>query len=244
MEGSLEKHEMSGTPFWRHGFGHGIIPAAVREHHYPGSGSENDPFIVSRITDDEGDPQRFSTTKKWGITALIALATLSCSFDSSTFSSVIQDIRDEFHASTTVGTLGISLFVLGFAVGPLFWAPLSELHGRWIVFAFTIPVFTIFNAATAGAQNIETILIPSFLAGSFGSSPLANGGGVLVDLFSANERSLAMSLYAAAPFLGPALGPIVGGFLGEAGGWRWVEGIMAIFAGIASFLLTLLVPET
>ena len=41
-----------------------------------------------------------------------------------------------------------------------------------------------------------------------------------------------MAFFAAAPFLGPALGPISGGFLGLTNGWRWVEGFLAIFCGV------------
>ena len=53
-----------------------------------------------------------------------------------------------------------------------------------------------------------------------------------------------MSVFAAAPFMGPTLGPIVGGFLGEAKGWRWVEGLMAIFTGVLWIIGSLTIPET
>jgi multidrug resistance protein len=137
-----------------------------------------------------------------------------------------------------------SLFVLGFAVGPLLWAPLSELFGRQILFFGTYAALTAFNAGAAGAQNIETLLILRFFAGAFGSSPLTNAGGVIADMFPARERGLAMTLFAAAPFMGPALGPIVGGFVGETVGWRWIEGVVAIFTGLLWIIGSLLVPET
>lgn len=93
-----------------------------------------------------------------------------------------------------------SLFVLGFAIGPLLWAPLSELYGRQILFFVTYAALTAFNAGAAGSQNIETLLILRFFAGSFGSSPLTNAGGVIADMFPARERGLALTLFAAAPF--------------------------------------------
>jgi multidrug resistance protein len=137
-----------------------------------------------------------------------------------------------------------SLFVLGFAVGPLLWAPLSELFGRQVLFFGTYAALTAFNAGAAGAQNIETLLILRFFAGAFGSSPLTNAGGVIADMFPARERGLAMTLFASAPFLGPALGPIVGGFVGQTVGWRWIEGVVAIFTGLLWIVGSLLVPET
>lgn len=108
----------------------------------------------------------------------------------------------------------------------------------------TYAAFTAFNAGVAGSQNIQTVIILRFFAGAFGSSPLTNAGGVIADCFPARQRGLAMSIFAAAPFLGPALGPVAGGFLGEAAGWRWVMGLMAAFSGLAFFVGTAVVPET
>ena len=141
-------------------------------------------------------------------------------------------------------TLGLSLFVLGFAVGPLLFAPLSELYGRQILFVSTYFALAAFNAGAAGAQNIQTLLVIRFLAGAFGSSPLTNAGGQIADMFGADLVGLAMSLFVAAPFVGPALGPIIGGFLAETVGWRWVEGFLAIFTGAMWLLGTLVIPET
>lgn len=105
-------------------------------------------------------------------------------------------------------------------------------------------MLTIFNAAACGAQNIQTLIILRFFAGSFGSSPLTNAGGVIADMFPAAQRGLATTLFAAAPFLGPVIGPIVGGFVGETIGWRWIEGIMAIFTGVLWIVGSILIPET
>lgn len=165
-------------------------------------------------------------------------------FVSSAFSGGIDQVLRTFDIGEEVVTLGISLFVLGFAIGPLLWAPLSELYGRQVLFTGTYALLTAFNAGAAGSQNIQTLIILRFFAGAFGSSPLTNAGGVIADMFPASDRGLAMSVFAAAPFLGPTLGPIVGGFLGETEGWRWVEGLMAIFTGTLWIIGSLTIPET
>lgn len=112
------------------------------------------------------------------------------------------------------------------------------------MFAISYGGLTAFNAGAAGSQNIQTLIILRFFAGAFGSSPLTNAGGVIADMFPASQRGMALSIFAAAPFMGPTLGPIVGGFLGETEGWRWVEGLMAIFTGILWILCMLSIPET
>lgn len=120
----------------------------------------------------------------------------------------------------------------------------TEFYGRQILFIGTYMALTAFNAGAAGAQNIQTLVILRFFAGAFGASPLTNAGGVIADMFPADERGLAMAVFAAAPMLGPCIGPIAGGFLGESKGWRWVEGLMAIFTGAIWIVASLLTPET
>jgi len=211
---------------------------------YKGAGTETDPYIVTWIDEDPVNPMNYPQWLKWMIVSLVAIATLAVAFVSSAYSGGIEEILSEFGIVQIIGTLGISLFVLGFAVGPLMWAPMSELFGRQYLFFGTYMALTAFNAGAAGAKNIETLIILRFLAGAFGSSPLTNAGGVIADMFQASERGLAMSFFAAAPFLGPVIGPIVGGFAGQTIGWRWVEGIMAIFTGVLWITCGLLVPET
>jgi multidrug resistance protein len=156
----------------------------------------------------------------------------------------IRELVYGLHASSELITAGVSLFVLGFALGPLVWAPLSETIGRQYVFFSTFALFTAFLAGCAGVNNIGSLLVLRFFAGSFGSSPFTNAGGVISDIFSAQERGLAITIFSLAPCLGPALGPMVGGFLGENEGWRWVQGLLAIFAGVMWILASFVVPET
>ncbi|KAK4043980.1 putative transporter mfs2 [Parachaetomium inaequale] len=222
---------------------HGVTDV-VLNHSYPGQGTPESPYVVDFLPQDGSNPMQYSRTKKWTITLLQALATLAVAFVSTAYSGGISEIIKYFQVSTIVAILGISLFVLGFAVGPLLWAPLSEFHGRQIVFFFTYFGLAAFSAGAAGAQNIHTLIILRFFAGSFGASPLTNAGGVIADMFNAQERGLATSVFAMAPFLGPTIGPIAGGFLGEAAGWRWVEGLMATFTGLLWIACSLYVPET
>ncbi|KAF8848819.1 MFS general substrate transporter [Acephala macrosclerotiorum] len=220
------------------------ITPQVLEHQYSGSGTEEDPYIVEFLHNDPRNPRNFSTRGKWFITILVAVATLGVTFDSSAYTGGMRQIIQQFDVNEEVATLGISLFVLGFAIGPLLWAPLSELYGRQIVFIATYGVLTVLCAGAAGSQNIQTLIALRAFAGAFGSSPLTNAGGVIADLFTAEQRGLATAFFAAAPFLGPTLGPIVGGFVGETEGWRWIIGLMAIFSGVMWILCTLMVPET
>lgn len=70
---------------------------------------------------------QYSQTKKWSVMMLMAFATLAVTFASSAYSGGVFAIIEYFQVSTIVAILGISLYVLGFAIGPLLWAPLSGM---------------------------------------------------------------------------------------------------------------------
>ncbi|CAI7580151.1 unnamed protein product [Penicillium pancosmium] len=229
---------------WRLTFDQGVVTQEVLRHPYPGSGTEESPYAVTWIPDDPRNPMNFSEKQKWFYTLLVATATLAVSLVSSAYTGGVAEIEEQFNIGSEVSTLGVSLFVLGFAIGPLLWAPLSELFGRQILFFGTYAALTVFNAAICGSENAWTLIIFRFLAGSFGSSPLTNAGGVIADIFPAKQRGIAMSLFASAPFLGPVLGPIIGGFLGMTKGWKWVMGFLAILSGAVWIIGGLFLPET
>lgn len=239
-----QSHLPNKVPHWKLVLDQTLITPEVANWRYKGSGTENNPFVLEYIKNDPRDPLNLPTWKKWVSTSIAGFSILAVAFASSAFTGGIPGVIEEFNISSEVSTLGISLYVLGFALGPLLWAPLSELYGRQKLFVATYGMVTIFLAASTGSKNIQTLLIFRFLSGAFGSSPLTNAGGVVADLFTGDQRGLAMSVFAIAPFMGPTLGPVAGGFLGAAKGWRWVEGLMAIFTGTLWILCSAIVPET
>ena len=118
--------------------------------------------------------------------------------------------------------LVMSIFVLAYAIGPLVWGPLSELHGRMVILQSTNLLYLVFNLGCGLAQTKTQMIAFRFLAGLGGSAPLAIGGGVLSDLFTAEQRGRAMGVYSLTPLLGPAVGPIAGAFIAERTTWRWI----------------------
>jgi multidrug resistance protein len=241
---SVEKGVPKGIPTWRKIFDQGSVSQYIIDQDYDGAGTEEDPYQVSWVEEDPWDPMLFSAVKKWLIMVLVGIETLAVALLSSAYSGSIAEILVDFQVSEEVALLGISLFVIGFAVGPLFWAPLSEVYGRRYMMIASAVGLTAFTAGSAGSQNIWTLIILRFFAGCLGSAPFAVSGGVIADTFPAISRGLASGLYCAASLLGPTLGPIIGGFLSENAGWRWVEGLVAAFAGLFAIITILTLPET
>lgn len=114
-----EKIEISAPttiPYWRMVFDQGVVTQQIINHPYPGSGTDEDPFVVTWIPDDPRNPMNFSEAKKWTYTMVVAIATLAVSLVSSAYTGGIREIMMEFGIGQELATLGVSLFVLGFAV--------------------------------------------------------------------------------------------------------------------------------
>lgn len=141
----------------------------------------------------------------------------------------VPQVLEEFDITNNqLATFVVSVFVLGFALGPIVIAPLSEVYGRNMVYHVCNATFTVFTIACALATNIGMLIAFRFLAGFSGVAVLTIGSGSIVDMMPANRRGRAMALWTGGPILGPVVGPICGGFLVEDLGWRWVFWVIAI----------------
>lgn len=152
--------------------------------------------------DDPLHAQNWTTRKKLAMGVMLAFDALSASMGSSIFSSATGPVAAEFGVGREVGTLGTSLFVFGYAFGPLAWAPISELYGRRPPLVIAALGFSIFTIAVAVGKDIQTILICRFFAGLCGSSPLAIVAAVFADMFSNQVRGLAVAVFSATVFMG------------------------------------------
>jgi multidrug resistance protein len=157
----------------------------------------------------------------------------------------LSTISKQFGVTNEVeASLMLSIFVLAYAIGPLFLGPASEMYGRVIVLQTSNLLYFFFNLGCGLARTKVQMIIFRFLAGLGGSAPLALGGGVLSDLFPAEQRGRAVGIYSLAPLLGPAIGPIAGGFITENTTWRWVFYATTIADGVIQFVGLFLLQET
>jgi multidrug resistance protein len=124
------------------------------------------------------------------------------------------------------------------------FAPLSEILGRRIIYATTLLVAVVFIIPCAVGQNMATLLVCRAIDGIAFSAPMTLVGGTLADLWKTEERGVPMAAFSAAPFIGPAIGPLAGGFIADNLGWRWLYWIQLILSGAVWVLITFTVPET
>ena len=196
--------------------------------------------------DDPENPQNWSKFKKFFVTFEITFLTFSVYIGSAIFTSGIEDVVRVFGVSQVAATLGLTLFVLGYALGPVIWAPLSEIPqiGRNPVYIITLAVFVILQVPTALAVNFGMLLAFRFLTGFIGSPSLATGGASIGDMYAPNKRAYGIAIWGVGAVCGPTLGPLVGGFAAEAKGWTWTIWELMWLSGFALVLFFFFLPET
>ncbi|KAJ4255991.1 hypothetical protein NW762_009065 [Fusarium torreyae] len=208
--------------------------------------TSEDQLVDFEGPDDPYRPMNWPTKKKVITTMLYGLVTMSATWASSSYSAGTAEVAAHFHVGTQVATLGTTIFLLGFGVGPLLWAPLSEVYGRRQ--AVLIPMFIAicFSFGSAVAKDFQTLMLTRFFCAFFASAPVTNTGGVLGDLFSPSERGIAMAGYAMAVVGGPVLGPIVSAAVVQEPslGWRWTEYLTGIVQIIFLTIAVIFVDES
>jgi MFS family permease len=127
-------------------------------------------------------------------------------FTASVYAASVYQVSREFHVSITTALLGLSMYVIGLGLGPMFSAPLSEVFGRKMVYFINLPIFLLFTLGTGLAQNIQTLIICRAFAGIFGGPALAVSAGSFVDIWDLKTSGSAVTVQAFATFMGPALG--------------------------------------
>ncbi|SCO84239.1 related to multidrug resistant protein [Fusarium oxysporum] len=194
---------------------------------------------------DPEHPLNWSKAQKNLHLAIVSLFTLAANLAATMFAPGAAELADEFNiTNSTVTAMTVSLYVLGFALGPLLLAPLSELYGRLIVYYFCNLVYIAFTFGCAFSTNVAMFLVFRIIAGCAASGPMSIGGGTVADLFVQEERGKAMALFTVGPLLGPVIGPIIGGFVSENVGWRWTFRILLILSGIIAIVTFALMKET
>ncbi|KAI9739250.1 MAG: hypothetical protein M1834_007463 [Cirrosporium novae-zelandiae] len=200
--------------------------------------------VVSFSRNDPECAYNWSKKKKNIVRTVYIIAVLNSTFGSALPSGAISFIGEYFHVTSELQlVLPISMFLVGYVLGPLVFSPLSEQYGRKKIMVGSFTCFTAFTLGCALAPNWPALLVFRFLAGINASTPISVVGGLFADLYSdPTERGKTMAYFMLATTVGPPVAPIVSGFVSVVS-WRWAFWIGFIFACV-TFVPLVFMPET
>ncbi|KAL5356432.1 major facilitator superfamily domain-containing protein [Aspergillus floccosus] len=189
-------------------------------------------------------PCRWSTARKFIVTGLSCISTLFASFAAGCYTPALTFMAREWHVSETVALLVITTCTLGFALGPMVQAPLSEAYGRKPVLVATSVLFTVCQFLCSRASSLASMLVVRFFVGVSGSCFTTIGGGIIADVYPHNERNTPMAIFSGSSIFGIGLGPLIGGLIAQRTDWRWIAYVQTICAGMICASIIFIYQET
>lgn len=194
--------------------------------------------------DSEEDPKNMSNLRKWGISLIVSATSFCVTIISSCWSMLSADIEEHFNVSRELSVLGITLYIFGMGLGPMFLSPVSEYHGRKITFVCGLIFAVAFQFLSSFSNNFGSILFGRFMTGFSGSAFMTVAVGTLSDIFEKIEIGSPMLIFSLTTFLAPLLGPLISAVICTTVSWRWIFHVMMIFTFVMLCLISFTVPET
>ncbi|KAE8151006.1 major facilitator superfamily domain-containing protein [Aspergillus avenaceus] len=198
--------------------------------------------------DDPANPMNWSKARKITIIALVSFASCNDAVASSLFAPSVPGIMEEFHETNpAISPFLISVHTIGFATGPVFFSPLSEIYGRCpILYASNVLSF-VAAILCAVSVDIPMLAIARIILGFAGSVPFVLGGGVIADMIPLERRGRSIALLSTGTLLHVLTdwaGPVLGGYMALGAGWRWTFWLATITIGCCTVLSFVLLRET
>ncbi|CCD22927.1 Flr1p NDAI_0A07730 [Naumovozyma dairenensis CBS 421] len=208
---------------------------------------KDDPYLVGwNGPEDPDNPQNWSTLKKTIVIFNVMLLTAVTYMGSSIYTPGEEQIRKEFHVGHVVATLNLSLYVLGYGLGPIVFSPLTEIAkiGRQQTYTLTFFCFTILQIGAATVHNIGGLIVIRFFTGIFCSPALATGAATIADVVSPEIVPIFLAIWSIGAMVAPIIGPLLGATMVISKGWRWIFWLLLWMSAATLIILTFFFPET
>jgi MFS transporter, DHA1 family, multidrug resistance protein len=180
----------------------------------------------------------------FGLTLLLAMLTAIGPLSMDMYLPSLPDIAHVLAAPTARTQLTVSSYLIGFAVGQVFYGPLSDRHGRRPVLLAAVALYLTSTLACAAAQSVDLLIAARFLQGIGGAGSIVLARAIVRDLYSGVRAARELSLMGSISAFAPIVAPMLGGVLQTAFGWRASFVCMSIGAIIAVLVAARLLPET
>ncbi|KAI0013863.1 major facilitator superfamily domain-containing protein [Xylariaceae sp. FL0662B] len=179
--------------------------------------------------DDPNDPYNWSSFRKISIGVVFSIGQLVTLMSASMTAAALDDISRDLHIDPSTTQITFSTYFLGLGFAPFVVAAFSEMTGRKYIWGFCNAWFILWNSLCPVGYSAPLMIVGRFMAGAGAAGGITLTGPVMADMYPPEERGKSIAIASLLPYLGPALGPIVGGLLTELVAWPWLFWAVSIF---------------
>jgi DHA1 family bicyclomycin/chloramphenicol resistance-like MFS transporter len=180
----------------------------------------------------------------FGMTAMLAMLIALGPLSTDMYLPSLPSIASALGAETSRVQLTLSVYLVGFAAGQIFYGPVSDKIGRKPTVLFGLGLYCLASAACALAQSIEVLIAARFVQALGAAGPIVLGRAIVRDIYEGAAAGRELSRMGMVMGLVPALAPIIGGFLEPLFGWRSNFLAVLIAAAVLAASVVVLLPET
>ncbi|KAL9131628.1 MAG: hypothetical protein Q9217_000516 [Psora testacea] len=171
-------------------------------------GKSDDEFGIDWLDPgpDARNPQDWSVGRKWMIIVLVTGITLIPALMSTAFAPAVPLLMQDFDSSSAaLASFTVSVYVMGYCIGPPLIAPMSEIHGRAPILHIANVAYLVTAVVSAVSNSLSLFIIFRLFMGFAGCASVTLGGGVIADLMPPEKRGVAMTAWSTGPILLGAL---------------------------------------
>jgi DHA1 family bicyclomycin/chloramphenicol resistance-like MFS transporter len=156
----------------------------------------------------------------------------------------LPDIARTLQSPVLHVQLTISSYLFGFAVGQIFYGPISDRLGRRPVLLTALVLYAVATVGCAMAQSVHGLIAARFIQALGGAGSIVLARAVVRDIYSGARAGRELSLMGAITAFAPIIAPMIGGVLQTVFGWRAIFVLLTLFAVVSLAVAARLLPET
>ncbi|KAA8599222.1 multidrug effflux MFS transporter [Vibrio cyclitrophicus] len=148
----------------------------------------------------------------------------------------LPQMVEVFNTDQSMVNLTLSSYFVTYAVGLLFWGPLSEKFGRKPILLIGLASYMVASVICAMTNSIEQLIGARVFQAFAGSAITVIATAIVKDLYEGREREKIMATIMSLVIIAPMVAPVFGAFLLQIASWRMMFVTLAVFGAFASVL--------